>query len=309
MVVNRGAADRTGPAGATAGDRGQLRSWFGLLILALAWGSTFLWIDLALAEGIPPALLTFGRAVVATAALLAIGWPMWRSWNGNGPRARDLFLAAALCNAMPFLLFSLGQRTVASGVAGVLNATTPLWTVLLEVALSRGRRVGSRQFAGVAIGFVGVCLVFAPWRDGVAWTVGVPLILLAAAGYAAGFVLMARRLIPTAASPRELASLQMLAATVLLALAVPFEPVPSLPTAKGVLAVVMLGTLCTAFTFTIAYRMLATEGATRTAVVGYLIPVVAVLLGVVFLSERIRPMAMLGMLVVLAGVAWTRSHR
>ncbi|MEU8226649.1 DMT family transporter [Kribbella sp. NPDC048915] len=287
----------------------DLRSWGWLAVLALAWGSGFLWTDLALTEGVPPSYLAFGRGVVASVVLLLLGRPRWREWKGRGPRLWDLVSAAVLCNVMPFTLFAIGQQTVASGIAGVLNATTPLWAALLELAARRGRTVGPRQLAGVAVGFAGVCLVFAPWRAGVALTIGVPMILLAAAGYAAGFVLMARRLIPSAASPAELAGLQMTVATVLLAIPVPFARESPAPTAIGLVAVTMLGLLCTAFTFAIAYRMLAAEGATRTAVVGYLVPVVAILLGAIFLHEGIGATAIAGMALVLAGVALTRSVR
>jgi len=283
-----------------------VRSWISLGVLALCWGSTFLWIDLALDEGIPPAYLTLGRGVVASVALLAFGWPRWRSWSGRGPRLIDLAVAALLCNAMPFTFFSLGQRSVPSGVAGMLNATTPLWTVLIGYALRGGQGLHRRQVVGVVLGFAGVCLVFAPWRAGIPFTIGVPLILVAAAGYAAGFVLMARRLVPTAATPAELAALQMLVATAMLAVPVPFTP-PGPVTPLGATAVVMLGLVCTALTFTIAYRMLAAEGATRTAVVGYLIPVVAVVLGAVVLDETVGLTAIAGMAVILVGVGLTRS--
>jgi drug/metabolite transporter (DMT)-like permease len=289
------------------GARSAVGSWVGLGLLAAAWGSTFLWIDVALSEGVSPAVLTVGRALVATVALAAVGWPRFRSWGGNGPRPRDLLLASALCNAMPFLCVSIAQQTVSSGIAGVLSVTTPLWAVLLESRWGRRELIRGRQFAGVAVGFVGVCLLSEPWRGHVSWSAGVVLLLAAAAGYAAGFVFMVRRLIPTAAAPAELATLQMFAATLLLAIPAGVSGDYAIPTLTGALAVVVIGLVCTAFTFTIAYRMLASEGATRTAVVGYVIPVVAVLLGALVLSEQLRPLAFVGIGVVLAGVALTRS--
>ena len=277
-----------------------------LLVLSACWGSTFMWIDLALDEGMSPWHVTWGRAAVASLVLLAAAPPRPAQWAGNGPRLLDLLIAALLCNAGPFPLFSLGQQTVPSGVAGVLNATTPIWTLMITAGLVPGT-LGLRRVAGISIGFAGVVLLVEPWSSDLRPTVGVPLILLAAVGYAGGFVFMTRRLLPTAASPGELAGLQMSAATVLLMVPALLAGAPSRISPAGGGAVIVLGLVCTALTFAVVYRMLADDGATRTSVVGYLIPLVAVALGVALRAEPLRWNSLAGAVVVLTGVALTRA--
>jgi drug/metabolite transporter (DMT)-like permease len=166
---------------------------------------------------------------------------------------------------------------------------------------------------GVVIGFAGVLVIFAPWQSGEQLGWGAPLLAVAAACYALAFVVMSRRLLPTAATPSELAAMQMLIAAGLAGFALPIEGASVvLPSWWGGLALLMLGLLCTALTFAITYRLLAADGATNTAVVGYLLPVVSIALGAVFLGERFGWRILLGMGVVLTGVGltrWTRASR
>jgi drug/metabolite transporter (DMT)-like permease len=166
--------------------------------------------------------------------------------------------------------------------------------------------LGLQRVAGISIGFAGVVLLVAPWNSDLRPTIGVPLILLAAVGYAGGFVFMTRRLIPTSASPGELAALQMTTSALLLLVPTLLWQAPSRISVPGAAAVVALGLVCTALTFAVVYRMLAADGATRTSVVGYLIPLVAVVLGVALRGEALRWTALAGAVVVLAGVALTR---
>jgi drug/metabolite transporter (DMT)-like permease len=206
---------------------------------------------------------------------------------------------------LPFTLVSVGQQTVTVGLAGILNATTPLWTVLLTVAL--GQRPATSQVVGVVVGFAGVSLVLSPWRSGGPLGAGAVLVGAAAASYAVAFVLMSRRLVPSGATPGELAATQMLAAAALSGLALLAHPGPEGDvTVVALAAVLALGAISTALTFWIAYRMLAADGPTNTAVVGYLLPVVAVILGVLFVDERLTVHATAGTAVILTGVALTR---
>ena len=276
-----------------------------MCLLALAWGSTFFWIRLALDAGLSPGLVTWGRCLTAAAILVPLNWPRWRQRGAPGPKVADLLLAAMLCNALPFTLVSIGQRTVSVGLAGILNATTPLWAAVLSSAL--GMRSPRSHLVGVATGFTGVVLVLAPWEA--TGRVGADAALVAAAAgcYAVAFVFMARRLVPSGATPGELAATQMLSAAALSALLLPaYSWDDAVVTGAGIMAVVALGTISTAFTFWITYRMLAAEGPTNTAVVGYLLPVVSVVLGQLFLAERLTLHATVGTVVILLGVALTR---
>ncbi|HEX5540764.1 MAG TPA: DMT family transporter [Micromonospora sp.] len=279
-------------------------------LLALLWGSGFLWIKLALNNGLSPLHITVTRCALGAAVLMAL----CRLAGQRLPRDRAvwgrLLVAALFCNALPFALFSIGQQTIDSGLAGVLNATTPLWALLIGVAAGPEHRVHPVRLWGILIGFAGTLLIFAPWqRTGLAsW--GALAILAAAASYAVGFAYMARRLTGRGTGTVALSAAQLITATGWSALALPVGgPGPLQITPTAIAAVVVLGIFCTGFTFYLNYRLIADEGATTAATVGYLLPVVSVVLGAAVLNEEITPRIVAGMVVVLVGVGMTRRHR
>jgi drug/metabolite transporter (DMT)-like permease len=275
-------------------------------LLALLWGSTFLWIKLAL-TGLSPVQVTvvrcaLGALVLAGACLVARkrmprGWATWR----------HIVVAALLCNALPFALFSLGIQTVDSGIAGVLNATTPLWALLIGLLIGTERGLRAVRLVGLLLGFAGVLLIFAPWGEAGLTSWGSVAILGAAASYAVAFAYMGRKLVGTGLATIGLSASQLLAATGLTALALPFGGLDSIQLdVTTLVAVVMLGVLCTGVTFHLTYRLIAEEGATNAASVGYLLPVVSVALGALVLDEQLSVRVIAGMAVVLVGVALVR---
>ncbi|MGW1073510.1 DMT family transporter [Streptomyces sp. NPDC002537] len=278
-------------------------------VLALLWGSTFLWIKLAL-DGFSPVQVTLIRCALGAAVLLAM---CVRTRQGL-PRARTtwrhLLVAAFFCNALPFAFFSLAERTVDSGLAGVLNATTPLWSLLIGVALGTERGLGAVRLGGLLLGFAGTVLIFAPWhRSGlVSW--GALAILGAAASYAVAFVYMGRKLVGTGTPTVSLAAGQLIAATGLTALTLPAGGLVSVELDPMALtAVAVLGVVATGVTFYLTFRIIADEGATNAATVGYLLPVVSVVLGAIVLGEELNLRVVAGMAVVLVGVGMTRRKR
>ncbi|QEU97484.1 DMT family transporter [Streptomyces kanamyceticus] len=279
-----------------------------MAVLALLWGSGFLWIKLALSGGIAPLHLTIVRCALGSAVLLVLA----RSAGHRMPRDRrtwgHLVVAAFFCNALPFFLFSLGQQTVDSGVAGVLNATTPLWSVAIGLLLRTERRIGPLRLTGLVLGFAGTLLIFAPWQQTGLASWGALALLAAAVSYAVAFAYMARNLIGRETAPLALSAAQLLTATGLTTLALPAAPTgTSSPTLTGILALVILGTLGTGITFHLNSRLIADEGPTAAATVGYLLPVVSIVLGAVVLGEEIGVRIVAGMVVVLVGVGLTRT--
>jgi len=283
--------------------------WVRVVVLALLWGSTFLWIELAL-DALTPVQVTFSRCVLGSAALLV-------ACLGSGrrlPRGRAIWghiaVAALFCNALPFAMFSIGQQTIDSGVAGVLNATTPLWSLLIGVAIGSERGLRPVRLVGLLVGFAGVVLIFAPWRmtGPVGWSA--LAIVAAAASYAVGFAYMGRHLVGKGIPTVSLSAAQLVAATGLTALTLPaggLTPIEIDP--KTLIVVVILGVVATGITFHLTYRIIAAEGATNAATVGYLLPVVSVALGAVVLDEVLSLRVIAGMVVVLAGVGLTRRHQ
>ncbi|MCO6751915.1 DMT family transporter [Streptomyces albidoflavus] len=288
------------------GRGGGVRAGGRVAVLALLWGSTFLWIDLAL-EGFSPVQITFVRCALGAALLLVLA----RRAGVRLPRGRKavgrLLVAAFLCNTLPFALFSLGQQSVDSGVAGVLNATTPLWSLLIGLLAGERGALGARRLAGLATGFAGTVLIFAPWQPGALAGWAALALLGAAVSYALAFTWMGRMPAGQGVPAIGLSAAQLTAATVLAALLLPWGgPPPRAPGAVPVLALLVLGIFATGVTFHLTYRTILAEGPTQAAAVGYLLPVVSVLLGAVVLGERVGWRVVAGMAVVLGGVVLTR---
>ncbi len=281
-----------------------LASTLRMAALALFWGSGFLWIKLALTHGLTPAQITIARCALGTAVLLLLA----RRSGQRLPRGRTIWLhlavAALFCNALPFALFALGEQRVDSGLAGVLNATTPLWSLLIGLALGTDRGTHPVRLVGLVLGFAGTVLIFAPWQHAGLFSGPALALLAAAASYAVAFAYMARHLAVREAAP-AMSAAQLLAATAWTTLALPVAG-PLRPDPVGLLAVTALGVLGTGLTFHLNYRLIADEGATTAATVGYLLPVVSVALGALVLDEHLGARTLTGMTIVLAGVALTR---
>ncbi|MEV0327749.1 DMT family transporter [Micromonospora echinospora] len=275
--------------------------------LALLWGSSFLWIKLAL-RGFNPVQIVFARlllgfVVLAPLALArGLGFPRgWRLWG-------HLVVAALLANAIPYLLFGVAEETIGSNVAGVLNATTPLWTLLLAFLVGVDRSVSWTKAGGFALGFLGVVVIFSPWESAneiASW--GGLACLAAAASYGVSYVYMGRHLAGRGISPLMLSASQLGAATIVLALAMPFAGLEP-PTWRwdAVLSLLVLGVLGTGAAYVLNYRIIADEGATAASVVGYLLPLVAVGLGWLVVDEVVTPAILAGVVLVLLGVVLAR---
>lgn len=282
----------------------QPASTLRMAALALLWGSGFLWIKLALNHGLSPAQITIVRCALGTATLLVLA----RAAGQRLPRSRatwgHLVVAALFCNAIPFALFAVGEQSLDSGIAGVLNATTPLWSLLIGVLLGTDRGLHPVRLTGLLLGFAGTVLIFAPWHRSGLLTWGALALLAAAASYAVAFAYMARKLTDKQA-PMAMSAAQLLMATGWTTLSLPVAG-PLDADLTALLAVTALGILGTGVTFYLNYRLIADEGATTAATVGYLLPVVSVALGALLLGEQVGIRVLVGMAIVLTGVAMTR---
>jgi len=273
-----------------------------LLLLALMWGSSFLWIKIAL-DGIGPLQVTQGRLVLGAAFLLALcavrrlRLPSGRAVWGH------LLVLSLFGNAVPFALFSYGERTVDSGLAGVLNATTPLWTAVAALVARQERRPGPMRIAGLAMGFAGTVLILAPWQSSGGSLAGALLCILAAVCYGVTLVYSSRFVVNRGLSPITLAAGQIGTAAGWSLLATPLVGIAPLHLdARIAIAVVVLGLLGTGYAFVLVNQLIIAEGPTSASTVTYLLPVIAVLLGAVALGESLNPRVLAGMTIVLGGV-------
>jgi drug/metabolite transporter (DMT)-like permease len=219
-------------------------------------------------------------------------------------------VAALFANAVPYLLFAVAEQTVDSSTAGIINATTPLWTVVLALAVRHQKTVTGWQAAGLIVGFAGAVLIFTPWHTaGGLFSAGGLECLAASVSYAVSYIYMDRFLARRGIGPVVLSACQLSAAAVMLAitLAMTGAPTPHV-TAENVAAIAVLGIIGTGLAYVLNYQIITSEGATVASTVTYLLPVVAIVLGVLVLGESVTVTTLAGIALVLAGVALTRRR-
>jgi drug/metabolite transporter (DMT)-like permease len=274
-----------------------------LALLALIWGSSFVWIKIGL-RGFTPMQVAFLRVLLAAGVLLLICWLRGVRMPRQPMIWAHFAVAAAVGNVVPFFLFGVGELSIDSGLAGILNATTPLWTVTLAL-VARMERLTAVRGAGLLLGFGGALVIFAPWRSPASVS-GAGACLAASALYGVLFVYAGRYLAGRGIDPIVLSTGQLSAATVLSACALPIGWRMPEPRADAVGSLIVLGVLGTGIAYILNYRLITDDGPTVASTVTYLIPVAAVLFGMVALGESLGLRVFVGMVVVLAGVGLVR---
>lgn len=257
------------------------------MTVSVLWGVPYLLISVAL-EGLGPVSVVAGRVALGTLVLLPV------AWRRDLPRLlrkrwRPLLLLAVVEVAVPFTLIAVGERTVSSGLAGVLIATEPLFILGLGVLRGKRERMARGAWGDAALGFLGVVVLLGVAGAGA----GATLVLAAAACYAAGAVMM-HRLFP--GTPPVAVTTGMLAVAALT------EPAPQV-TDRVLFAVIGLGAACTAGGFTAFSALISAQGPAPAAFITYVAPVVAVSAGVLLLSEPVTARTVTGTLLVLTGAA------
>lgn len=276
--------------------------WGLVFFLALTWGASFLFIDVAL-DSLSPGVITWLRAVLGAAALALIPGARRPVGPGSWPQVA---LLGFTWIAIPFTLFPIAQQWIDSSLAGILNAAMPLFAATIAALMLR-RLPRAIHLAGLILGFIGVVLVTLPsWGEGDNAALGIILVLLATVfyGFSANIAVPLQQ--AHGALPVVLRA-QAVAAVATLPYAL-FGLADSSVDPAGLGAVFMLGVFGTGVALVVMASLVGRVGATRGGVAIYFIPVVAVILGVVFRDESVAPLAVIGMVVVLAG-AYLTSRR
>ena len=281
--------------------------WAMLLMLALLWGGSFFFNGVAVRE-LPSFTLVWLRVAVAAATLLlvlrVIGQGMPRQ-----PRVWAAFFGMGLLNnVLPFVLIVWGQHRIASGLASILNATTPLFTVLVAHAVTSDERLTLLKAAGVGVGFVGAAVMIgADALGGLGTGALAQLACLAGALSYAIAGIFGRRFRRMGVTPLATAAGQVSASTLMLLPAMLLVDRPwelAMPHAATWAAVLAVGLLSTALAYVLYFRILAAAGATNLLLVTFLIPVSAILLGVLVLHETLLLRHIMGMALLGAGLAF-----
>jgi len=282
------------------------RDWSRLVTLSILWGGSFLFIGVAVKE-IPPLVIVTVRVLLAATALWVV-LVLSRTAIPRGAAAwRALFGMALLNNVVPFSLFAWAQGHIPSSVASILNATTPLFLVIVAHLCTLDEKMTANRLFGVLAGFTGVAVML-----GAAPTLGSGIEILAelaclgaALCYAASNV-YGRRFKPMGVPPLAIATGQLtMSVLVLVPVMFAVSPPWSFAPASGLawLCVAALALPSTAFAYVLFFRVLASAGATNLGLVTFLIPVTAVLLGVVLLGEDLALRHVAGMALIALGLA------
>ncbi|MER5929205.1 DMT family transporter [Streptomyces sp. NPDC002054] len=279
-------------------------------VLSVIWGFSFLLIKVG-TEAYAPFQVALGRVFFGALALLAVllvrREPLPRGLRTWG----HLAVAALLLNTAPFSLFAYAELTIPSSLAGICNATSPLWGMALSlVALSEDRPT-RRRVAGLGLGFLGVLTVLGAWQGFAGVDAkGTALALLAALCYPIGWIYVRRTLADTPGSPVALTGGQLLLSTLQLALtSALFTTAPAAFPLWPTLSVIALGALGTGMALQMQYALVTEIGPTTAQMVTYFIPVIATTAGVLVLGEQLHWNTPVGAAIILAGAALTQPRR
>ena len=281
--------------------------------LGLMWGSSYLFIKIGV-ETLPPLSLVLLRVLVGLGILLVVVAAR-RTPLPRDPRTiAHLVVLGAVNIAIPFWLISWAEQHIASGLAGILQATSPFFTLVVAASFVHDEHITRGRLGGIALGFAGIVLLSAEDIAGLGSAGGLERVLaeLAVVGaslaYATGNT-YARRYLRTA-RPLVLATGQVGGAAVIVgALALLVDGGVTLPAVpEAALAVAWLGAIGTGFAYIVFFRLLTGWGPTRASLVAYVLPVVAVILGVMFLAETVDALFVAGAALIVAGV-WVVNRR
>jgi drug/metabolite transporter (DMT)-like permease len=292
------------------------RDWLLLIVLALLWGGSYFFGKVAV-EHIGPLTVVFGRVVIAAAILYVVirarNVPVPSTWEAWKP----YFVMGLLNSALPYTLIFWGETRISSGLAAILTATVPIFTVIVAHFGTTDERMTPAKAAGISLGMAGVLVIMSEDLGSIASGSGLARLAIVGASISYAFSgIYGRRM--KGQPPLILAWGQMCAATVIL---LPLVLIVDRPwsTAEwhmdAVLSVLALAVFSTAIAYMIFFRLLANVGATNTSLVTFLIPVSSLLLGSLFLDEALVAIQLLGMLLIGAGMAildgrlWNRVRR
>jgi drug/metabolite transporter (DMT)-like permease len=275
-----------------------------LILLAAIWGSSYLFIRVAV-EPLGPLVVAFLRVVVAAAGLLAFA--MFARRRGEIPRLDVRFAVLGICNAaVPYGLIALAELHITASMAGILNATTPLFTAMVVAGWNK-ERIPARTMLGLGVGFAGVAVLVgwdpAPMSG---WLViAVAAMLLASLSYAIATV-YAKRMLRGVSSLGAAAGQQISATIILLPFGLATVATGSSdtsPSLRVALAIITLGLLCTSLAYLLYFHLIASVGAVNTASATFLIPIFGILWSAIFLNEAVHAVMLIGLALILVSVA------
>ena len=279
--------------------------WAILLTLALIWGAAFFFIHVAVAH-VAPLTYVWLRVTIAAAGLLA-----WMRWKGEKlslplPVWGMMLVLALLNNIIPFALFGWAQQHIASGLASILNATTPIWGIVVAHIATSDERMTPAKLIGVSIGFAGVATMIGPDLLASGGSLLPQLACIAASLCYALAGVWARRFRPMGLKPLKVATAQLVVGALVMtpvSLTVGQPWIGGSPSLVALGAITVLALACTALGYVLYFRLIDSAGAINATLVTLLVPPVAILLGALFLGEVLTGGQLLGFAFTALGLA------
>ncbi len=274
------------------------RAWIYFWIVSVLWGSSFLFIKVAVDE-LSPAVVVLARTALGALVLLPVAL-VRRAFTGLAGRKLALVALAAVDVAVPFLLIAYGEERISSSLAGILLAADPLFVALLALRFDRSERIGGWRLLGLGVGVVGVVVLLGLDVGGSGTElVGAAMVLAASLSFAAAALLYKRSFAD--ADPVGVTTAMLLIGALAVAIPAGLSAPSAAPNADVIAALLMLGGPNTGLGFWLFYALIAVAGAGRASVITYMTPAVAVVLGIAVLGESFTGSTALGLVLILAG--------
>lgn len=275
------------------------RAWLLFTLSSVIWGVPYLFIKIAVDDGVPPAFVAWARIALGAAVLLPFAL---RRRIFAGLRGRLWWIAAyAACEiAVPFVLIAMGEQHISSSLTAILIATMPLLVALLSVWFAPAHRPTGLGVVGLVVGLGGVIALLGVDVGGRPHELeGVALVLVATLGYAAAPIIVSRHLADL--DPLGPVAASLVLSTVALLPAALAQPPQGIPGLDALVAIAVLGVVCTVLGLVVFFQLIAEAGPSRASIITYVNPVVAVVVGVLVLREHVGVMSLVGLLLILSG--------
>lgn len=283
--------------------------WLQFALLSLAWGSSFLFIKIGL-SGLSPSQVVLGRMVFGALTLVIVGMVTKSTFPRRPIAWWHLTVVAVLLCVVPFSLFAWSEQHISSGLASILNATTPLMTMVVALAALSSEVRSLDRLLGLALGFLGVLILIAPWAGlGQSDLLGQLACLAATLAYGLAFNYLRRYVIPLGLPAVTVATMHVAIGAVIMVVMSPIVAAgPINISGSIILSMVILGVAGTGFAYIWNTNIVSSWGATNASTVTYVSPVVGVALGVVLLGESLEWHHPVGAVVIFIGIACTQGR-
>ena len=280
------------------------KDWLLITLLAAIWGGSFLFGRILMIEW-PPFTVVFLRVSLAALTLWIFLIITSRKFPKDINLIKMVLVMGVLNNVIPFSLILIGQREIGSGLAAVVNAMTPIWTLIIANFFTSDEKFSANKIAGILFGFLGVALLigadFVQGLTASAWAQGAVLGATISYGFASVWGKQFKGQDPIIISTGQLTASSIIMLPIIFLVEDPFAI--STPSLEMLVSLIGLAVVCTAFAYVLFFKILGSAGATNASLVTFLVPISAIMLGIIWLGETLTTSNILGMILIITGLA------